>query len=117
MAFCMRIFVGSARRCVWIEWSAAGYLWQYAPLAGQTFQGNPTGLLFPCRRTRNDRLWYKDLFTWEVIRYFLICLPVVIPAIFIGRYFNHRLKDDAFLKYVYVGLICIGIVLLVRGVG
>lgn len=57
---------------------------------------------------------YKGLWTWEVTKYFLICLPVIIPAIFLGRYFNHRLKDGAFLKYVYVGLICIGIMLLIR---
>lgn len=57
---------------------------------------------------------YKGLWTWEVTWHFLICLPVVIPAIFIGRYFNRRLKGGAFLKYVYVGLIFIGVMLLTR---
>lgn len=56
--------------------------------------------------------WYKGLWSWTVTYYFLISLPVVIPAIFLGRYLNHQLKDGSFLKYVYIGLIVIGIVLL-----
>lgn len=55
--------------------------------------------------------WYKGLWSWTVTYYFLISLPVVIPAIFLGRYFNHQLKDGSFLKYVYIGLIVIGAVL------
>ena len=55
--------------------------------------------------------WYKGLWNWEVTYYFFMSLPVIIPAIFIGRYFNHKLKEGSFLKYVYIGLICIGILL------
>lgn len=56
--------------------------------------------------------WYNDLWTSKVTYYFLISIPVAIPAIFIGRYFNRRLKDQTFLKYVYIGLIGIGTLLL-----
>lgn len=56
--------------------------------------------------------WYQGLWTSTVSYYFLISIPVIIPAIFIGRHFNHQLKDGTFLKYVYIGLICIGLVLL-----
>ena len=56
--------------------------------------------------------WYKGLWSWTVTYYFLISLPVVIPAIFLGRYLNHQLKEGSFLKYVYIGLIIIGIILL-----
>lgn len=56
--------------------------------------------------------WYKGLWSCTVTYYFLISLPVVIPAIFLGRYLNHQLKDGSFLKYVYIGLIVIGIILL-----
>ncbi|PWH84941.1 sulfite exporter TauE/SafE family protein [Brumimicrobium oceani] len=56
--------------------------------------------------------WYKDLLNSTVIYYFLIALPVIIPAILLGRYFNKKLKDDTFLKYIYLGLICVGIALL-----
>lgn len=56
--------------------------------------------------------WYKGLWTQTVTHYFLISLPVAIPAIFLGRFLNHRLKDGTFLNYVYIGLICIGALLL-----
>lgn len=55
--------------------------------------------------------WYKGLWTWEVTYYFLISLPVVIPTIFLGRYLNHQLEEGSFLKYVYIGLIVIGAML------
>ena len=58
--------------------------------------------------------WYKDLWTATVTHYFLISLPVVIPAIFLGRYLNHRIKDGAFLKYIYIALIGVGALLLVQ---
>lgn len=56
--------------------------------------------------------WYKGLWTSTVTYYFLISLPVILPTIFLGRYLNHQLKDKSFIKYIYVGLICIGVVLL-----
>ncbi|SHG48228.1 hypothetical protein SAMN05444483_11358 [Salegentibacter echinorum] len=56
--------------------------------------------------------WYKGLWTPTVTYYFLISLPVAIPTIFLGRFLNHRLKDGTFLNYVYIGLICIGALLL-----
>lgn len=59
----------------------------------------------------------KQLLTLTLLKYFLIALPAIIPAVFIGRYLNHKLKDDAFFKYVYFGLILIGAFLVVRTVG
>lgn len=56
--------------------------------------------------------WYKGLWNSTVTYYFFISIPVIIPAIFLGRCFNHQLKDGTFLKYIYIGLICIGIILL-----
>jgi len=50
----------------------------------------------------------KGLVTSEVLKYFLISLPAVFPAIFLGRYLNHKIKDNSFFKYVYFGLIAIG---------
>ncbi|KEQ28175.1 permease [Pedobacter antarcticus 4BY] len=51
---------------------------------------------------------FKGLLTYEVFKYFLISLPAIIPAIFLGRYLNQKLKNDSFFKYVYYGLILIG---------
>lgn len=56
--------------------------------------------------------WYQGLWVWDVSYYFLISIPVIIPAILIGRYFNNRLKDDVFVKYIYLGLIVVGIIML-----
>ena len=61
--------------------------------------------------------WYKGLWTTSVTHYFFISLPVIIPTIFLGRFINRRLKNDTFLKYVYVGLICIGLLLVKQAVG
>ena len=58
--------------------------------------------------------WYKGLWTITVTHYFLITLPVVIPTIFLGRYLNHKLKDDSFFKYIYYGLIGVGLILLLQ---
>lgn len=54
----------------------------------------------------------KGLINSTVNYYFLIALAAAIPAIFLGRYLNHQLKDGLFFKYVYWGLLVIGIVLM-----
>lgn len=56
----------------------------------------------------------KGLVGWTVIKLFLITLPAVIPAIFLGRYLNRRFRGDRFFRYVYYGLIAIGAFLVVN---
>jgi len=56
---------------------------------------------------------YKGMVTAPVIEYFLYSLIVIFPAIFLGRYLNKKLKGDSFYKYVYGGLILIGLILIV----
>jgi len=56
---------------------------------------------------------YEGMVTHLVIEYFLLSLIVVFPAIFLGRFLNKRLKGDAFYRYVYGGLILIGLVLII----
>ena len=55
----------------------------------------------------------KGLITTQVNIYFLYSLITTIPAIFLGRYLNHKLKDGAFFRYVYWGLMVISVVLIV----
>lgn len=58
------------------------------------------------------------LWTHEVTRNYLYSLPVTVPAIFLGRYINHRLgSSGAFLKYVYAGLAGIGVLLMAQAIG
>jgi hypothetical protein len=56
------------------------------------------------------------LWVAAVTHYYLLCLPVLLPAVWLGRMVNHRLHGEAFLKYVYVGLAGIGVVLLAESV-
>jgi uncharacterized membrane protein YfcA len=53
----------------------------------------------------------------SVTHYFLFSLPLAIPAVFLGRVINHRLAGERFLKYVYVGLAGIGVLLLMQAIG
>lgn len=54
----------------------------------------------------------KGFITTEVSTYFVISLLTAVPAIFLGRYLNHRLKSGSFYKYVYSGLVVVGIILI-----
>jgi len=60
--------------------------------------------------------WLAGLWVAAVTHYYLLCLPVLLPAIWLGRVVNHRLHGDAFLRYVYVGLAGIGVALLAESV-
>lgn len=53
----------------------------------------------------------QGLVTREVARYFALCLPAIVPAVFLGRYLNRKLQTTAFFRYVYVGLFVIGALL------
>jgi hypothetical protein len=56
-------------------------------------------------------LWGPAL-TW----YFLLSLPIVCIAIFLGRAINHRMKGHGFFRFVYAGLIIIGGILVVQAI-
>jgi uncharacterized membrane protein YfcA len=54
------------------------------------------------------------LWTAEVTHDFFIALFAAIPAIFIGRWLNHRMRGEAFLRYVHGLVVVVGIVLLIQ---
>lgn len=54
------------------------------------------------------------LWTPVVTRDYLLCLPVMLPAVFLGRAINHRLPAAAFSRYVYLGLAAIGLALMMQ---
>lgn len=56
--------------------------------------------------------WATGLWTPAVSRFYLVSLPLVIAATFAGRAINHRLDGRRFLRWVYLGLIATGTVLL-----
>jgi hypothetical protein len=58
--------------------------------------------------------WYAGLWVTAVTRDFLMSVLVTVPAIFLGRVINRRLRSHAFLKFAYAALVCIGVVLLIQ---
>ena len=54
----------------------------------------------------------KGLLTATVNHYFLYALITTIPAIFLGRYLNHKLNEALFFKYAYWFLVALGLILI-----
>ena len=82
--------------------------------SAQHFRATLQAYFLPASIVGMAGYWVAGLWVPAVTHYYLVCLPVAIPAIFLGKFVNHRLRGDAFLKYVYCGLMCIGAVLLVQ---
>jgi uncharacterized membrane protein YfcA len=78
-----------------------------------TLQGYflPASLLVMCG------YWLAGLWKPAVSRYYLVSLPAVVLAIFAGRLVNRRMEAGRFLRYIHVGLILIGVVLLAHAAG
>ena len=55
--------------------------------------------------------------TSAVTHYYLISLPVTLAGVFLGRLINHRMRGEAFVKYLYFGLAGIGALLFVQAIG
>ncbi len=84
--------------------------------SAQHFRATLQGYFLPASLLGMAGYWLKGLWVPAVTHYYLISLPVALPAILLGRVANHRLHGECFLKYVYSGLAGIGAVLLVQAV-
>jgi uncharacterized protein len=82
----------------------------------QHFRATLQGYFLPASIVAMAGYWFSGLWTTAVTHYYLISLAVAIPAIFIGRAANHRLRGESFFKYVYAGLLCIGVILLIQAI-
>lgn len=82
--------------------------------SAQHFRATLQGYFLPASVIGMGGYWLAGLWVPAVTHYFLLSLPVLLPAIWLGRVVNHRLHGDAFLRYVYVGLAGIGVVLLAQ---
>ena len=56
----------------------------------------------------------QGLLNREVLIDFLYCLPAILPAIFIGRHLNKKLQGQTFFRYIYRGLLVIGVLLVAQ---
>jgi uncharacterized membrane protein YfcA len=84
--------------------------------SAQHFRATLQAYFLPASVIGTFGYWLAGLWVPAVTHYYLLCLPVLLPAVLLGRVVNHRLHGDAFLKYVYVGLAGIGVVLLAESV-
>ncbi len=82
--------------------------------SAQHFRATLQGYFLPASALGMFGYWLSGLWVPAVTHYYLLSLPVVLPAIFLGRTLNHRITGDAFLKYVYAGLAVTGALLLTR---
>lgn len=84
--------------------------------SAQHFRATLQGYFLPASVIGMAGYWLAGLWIPAVTHYYLLSLPVLLPAIWLGRVVNHRLHGDTFLRYVYVGLAGIGVVLLAQSV-
>ncbi len=81
------------------------------------FRATLQGYFLPASIIGMGGYWLAGLCVPALTHYYLLSLPVAVPAVFLGRMVNHRLPGDAFLKYVYLGLALIGALLLIQAIG
>jgi uncharacterized membrane protein YfcA len=82
----------------------------------QHFRATLQGYFLPASIVGMAGYWIAGLWVPAVTRYYQLCLPVLLPAIWLGRVVNHRMHGDSFLRYVYLGLMGIAVLLLVQSV-
>lgn len=80
--------------------------------SAQHFRATLQGYFLPASVIGMAGYYLAGLWVPAVTHYYLVSLPVILPTIFLGRALNHRMKGDAFLRYVHLGLICTAVALL-----
>jgi uncharacterized membrane protein YfcA len=89
----------------------------YATLRGwspEHFRATLQGYFLPASAAGMFGFWVAGLWVWDVTRYFLLSLAPVVFAVLIGRVANRRMLPETFIRYVHVGLIGIGVLLLLQ---
>jgi len=89
----------------------------YGSLRGwspQHFRATLQGYFLPASLVGMWGYRLAGLWTPSVSRFYLLSLPLVILATFLGRMINRLLDAHRFLRYVHGGLIVVGIALLVQ---
>lgn len=61
--------------------------------------------------------WAAGLWSSAVLHYYVLSLPVALLALFVGKAIHNRLGGEAFMRFVYLGLGAIGVMLLVQVIG
>ena len=80
----------------------------------QHFRATLQGYFLPASAIGMLGYGISGLWTTQVTHYFFVAIFAALPAIFVGRWLNHRMRGDHFLRYVHAGVAVVGIVLLVQ---
>jgi len=91
----------------------------YGSLRGwspQHFRANLQGYFLPASLAGLWGYWLAGLWTPAISRFYVLSLPFVVAATFLGRVINRRIGARRFVLYVYGGLIGIGVILLSQAV-
>lgn len=89
----------------------------YGALRGwspQRFRATLQGYFLPASLMSLAGYWLAGLWKPIVTHYYLISLPAVLAAIFLGRAFSGRMDERSFLRYIHGGLIVVGGMLLLH---
>lgn len=76
------------------------------------FRATLQGYFLPASLMSMTGYWLAGLWKPEVTHYYLMTLPVVLVAIFLGRVTNGRLDGHSFLRCIHLGLVVIGAMLM-----
>jgi uncharacterized membrane protein YfcA len=79
------------------------------------FRATLQGYFLPASAAGMYGYWTAHLWTPAVNRYFLTSLPAVAAAIVAGRLVNRRMEPSQFFRYIYIGLVIVGGILMVQG--
>jgi len=84
--------------------------------SAQHFRATLQGFFLPASIIGMTGYLVAGLWTSAVTHYYLLSLPVTLAGVFLGRVINHRLRGESFLKYIYLGLAAIGVLLLLQAI-
>jgi len=89
----------------------------YGSLRGwspQHFRATLQGYFLPASLIGLAAYAAAGLWTTAITRYFFVSLPVVLLAVLLGRAINQRMTGHGFFRFVYLGLIAVGAVLVAQ---
>jgi uncharacterized protein len=89
----------------------------YGALRGwspQHFRATLQGYFLPASVMVMTGYWTAGLWTSTVSHFYLLSLPFIIVAVFLGRAINRRLSSGRFVLFVHAGLIAVAAVLLAQ---
>jgi uncharacterized membrane protein YfcA len=91
-----------------------GSLRRWSP---EHFRATLQGYFLPASAIGMAGYWLFGLWVPAVTRYYFLSLPMALAAVFLGRWVNRRLTAHTFIRYIHIGLLGVGTMLLVQAMG